>query len=147
VSGRVLVVLAGAAALALVGAYAALGGGRYEPEPTADPCAARTVQRPRRDDELTEHLALAAVDGAACDLGVSREEIVLAIVGDRDLDAFAREHGIPERRFERALRRALLRAIDEADRLDVVGGPTAALLRTGATLLPLDVLLDQLRSG
>lgn len=56
------------------------GGGRYEPLRPADPCRERTVDSQAEGIEaLTERLVLIGVDGAACELGVSREALVLEL--------------------------------------------------------------------
>lgn len=56
------------------------GGGRYEPLRPADPCRERTVDSQAEGIEaLTERLVLIGVDSAACELGVSREALVLEL--------------------------------------------------------------------
>ncbi len=71
-------------ALALVavvlGVQVAAGGGTYEPLRPADPCAPRTVTSAAEGiDGLTEQLVLLGLDGAACTLGVSREQLALTL--------------------------------------------------------------------
>ena len=44
--------------------------------------------------ENIERIALRAVDGVACELGVSREELVLALRSEEALAALSAEHGI-----------------------------------------------------
>ena len=84
------------AAVALVVAYLALGGASYAPAAVADPCAPREVRDPDGFGEVTEQIVLSAVDGAACELGVSREAVVLAFASDNSLERFAREQGIEQ---------------------------------------------------
>jgi hypothetical protein len=67
-----------AAVLILVGAYLALGGASYAPAKVADPCAPRDWRNPQGLQAVAEQIVLSALDGAACELHVSREEIVLA---------------------------------------------------------------------
>ena len=88
---RSAAVIAAAVAVsaALVLAYAALGGGRYTPTPAADPCAPRAWRSPHGLQQALEQIVLSTADGAACDLGVSREELVLALGSESDLDRFA----------------------------------------------------------
>jgi hypothetical protein len=81
-SVRTLIAAALAAALVLVGSYAALGGGRYEPQPVADPCTSPSP----RGSGLGQNLSLGAVDAVACLLHVSREELALALVSKRERD-------------------------------------------------------------
>ncbi len=143
---RVLLAIGGAAtvSVALVAVYVALGGGSYAPAPVADPCAPRLWRLPDGTDEAIEQIALSTADGAACALGVSREELVLALGGEDDLDAFARRHRIARADAEEAIRDGLLRAVDDADRADAIGGTTAAVLRSVAGRLPVALLLEAL---
>ena len=99
----------------LVAAYAALGGATYAPTATANPCAARA--RPAVD--RTQRATLATLDGAACDLGMSRELLVRSLL-DRHRPA-----GVSEDELADALRKG----IDRADREGAVGGFVATALR------------------
>ena len=63
----------------LVGAYLAAGGGGYEPTPVADPCAPREWTSPEGVEEIAQQFFLSALDGAACELGVSRETLAAAL--------------------------------------------------------------------
>src|SRR6185436_6447225 len=64
---------------AVVVPYVSLGGGSFEPTPVADPCQARGLPEAEGLGETIERIALTAVDNVACQLGVSREELVLAL--------------------------------------------------------------------
>ena len=75
------------AAVALVVAYLALGGASYAPAQVADPCVARDWRDPQGLEEVAEQIALSGLDGAACELGVSREEMVLALANSESRDA------------------------------------------------------------
>ena len=69
----------------VVGVQLAKGGGTYEPLRPADPCAERTVtSRADGIDGLTERLMLLGIDGAACRLHVSREELTLDLAQSDD---------------------------------------------------------------
>jgi hypothetical protein len=136
-----------AVAGALVVAYAALGGGRFTPTPTADPCAPRTWRAPDGVQGAIEQVALSTADGAACELGVSREELVLALGSESDLDRFAGRHGVTRGEAEAAIREGFLRAIDDAERAQALGGGTAGLLRGIARRFPIGVVLAVLRGA
>ena len=136
---------ASVAALALVVAYLALGGASYAPAKVADPCVharlarAAGVRGGRRADRLS------ALDGAACKLGVSREEIVLALREPR----LARSASPASTASRTASSRtssapASLRAVDDAEEADAIGGTVAGLLRGIAAPRPVDELLDLL---
>ena len=88
------IVWAAAASLALIVVYLALGGASYAPARVADPCSPRDWRNPQGLQQTAEQIVLSALDGAACKLHVSREEMVLAF-GSRDaLRAFARKHHV-----------------------------------------------------
>jgi len=129
--------LAAVAATGLVWAYVLLGGGDYEPSRVADPCRPRPFRVTQAIGGLTERLALSALDGAACDLRVSREQLVLAL-GDRRLPG----DPSPTRR-DAALRSGLRRALDEAQRAGRIGGIAAFVLRQAIEAAPVGALFDQ----
>lgn len=136
-----------AVAGALILAYAVLGGGRFTPTPTADPCAPRTWRAPDGVQAAIEQVALSTADGAACELGVSREELVLALGSESDLDRFAARHEVRRGEAEAAVREGLLRAIDDAEQAQALGGGTAGLLRGIARRFPIGVVLAVLRGA
>jgi hypothetical protein len=128
----------------LVVLYLALGGASYAPAKVADPCAQREWRNPKGLEAVAEQIVLSALDGAACELGVTREEVVLALANRDSLRRFAREHGISERRLEELVRAGLLRAIDEAERAEALSATTADLLRGLVRRIPIGALLDLL---
>jgi hypothetical protein len=145
VSARVLLVGSAAVAAALVLVYVALGGGDFRPPESADPCEPRPFATPQTNAELGERLVVAAIDGAACELGVSREQVLLAFGSEAGRERLQARHDLDDDEVEDALRAGLVRAIDEAERADAIGGTTALLLRFAAQTVPLDAVLDRLR--
>ena len=135
------------AALALAGTYVALGGTSYEPTPVADPCAPRPARETEGTGERVELVLLAAADETACALGVSREELVLALRSVDELEALAEKEGRSRDELEDALRRGLARAVGEARDEDLIGGTTAGALTFAAERLPLGLLLSVLRGA
>jgi hypothetical protein len=133
--------------LLLVAAYVALGGGRYDPLAVADPCAPREWRDPDGTRQLAEQIALSALDGAACDLGVSRETLAVAVTSDARFRAFTEAYRLDDERVEAALRTGLRRAIDDAERADAINGVEEFLLRQAAERLPLGRLIDAVRGG
>ena len=131
--------------VALVAAYAALGGASYEPAPVADPCAARAWRNPTGVAESVEQVVLSALDGAACTLGASREELVLAMRSTDALDRFAEQKGVDEDAVEKAIRDGLGRAVDEAEQAGALGSTTSDVLRQAAERLPIGLVLDLIR--
>ena len=143
----ILVASAIAVSAALVLAYAALGGGRYTATPVANPCTPREWRSPHGLEETIEQIALSTADGAACDLGVSREELVLALGSQSDLDRFADKHGLSHDEAEDAVRQGLVRAVHDAERAGAIGGRTAGALRGIADHLPMGIVLAVLRGA
>lgn len=143
---RALVVIgATAASVALVAVYGALGGTDFRPSEVADPCLPRPSSPTGSTSEAIERVVLSAADETACALGVSREELVLALRSVDRLDRLAKEQGADPDELEEALRDGVLRALDEAETEELVGDRTAGLLRAGAERLPLGLLLALLR--
>ncbi len=133
-----------AAVLILIGVYLAFGGASYAPAKVADPCAPRDWRNPQGFQAVAEQIVLSALDGAACELHVSREDMVLALASSESRDRFAREHGISNQRLEQLARLGLLRAIDDAERANAINSTVADLLRAVAPRVPVDELLDLL---
>ena len=88
-------------------------GFAHEPEKVQDPCQPRPWSNPQSLSQIANQFTISALDGAACQLGVTRETLALALttgyVADVDPQAPAK--------FE-ALLRAMLGAVE----------PVAALL-------------------
>jgi hypothetical protein len=133
-----------AAALALVVTYLALGGASYAPAKVADPCATRDWREPQGLAEVGEQIVLSGLDGAACELGVSREEMVLALANRDSREQFAREHGISDQRLEELVRDGLMRSIDDAVEADALNPTIANILRGLVRSVPVDELVDLL---
>jgi hypothetical protein len=138
------VAAAAAVSLALVAAYLALGGASYAPAKVADPCASRDWQDPSGLSEVAEQIVLSALDGAACELGASREDVVLAFDSRDELERFAREHGIGDNELEQVVRSGLLRAIDDAERAEALNTGIADQLRSVVRRIPVRSLLGLL---
>jgi hypothetical protein len=138
VSGRALIVVALAVSVALLAAYVAAGGGDYRPTEVADPCQPRDWESPEGIDEAAEQFTLSALDGAACELQVSRETLALALTTPEAREEFAADHAIDDAELERAVRAGLARAIDDAERAGALSPPVAAGLRAIAARLPVD---------
>jgi hypothetical protein len=138
------IAVATGAAVALVGVYVALGGASYAPAAVADPCAPRELRSPEGLEQVAEQVVLSALDGAACELDVSREEVVLAFSTGTSLERFAQEHGISEQELESLVRAGLGRALDDAEREGLVNATLADLLRGLVARVPVAQLLDLL---
>lgn len=131
-----LILISALASVILVGAYVAAGGASYKPDPVRDPCQQRQWREPENLDELGQQLALSGIDGAACDLGVSRESLARALATEEDRVGFLEEHSISDAEFEDAVRAGLNRMVDDAERAGEIGGLVAAGLRALAKVIP-----------
>jgi hypothetical protein len=124
--------------------YVALGGGSFEPTHVADPCRPRAQPEADGLGETIERIALTAVDNVACELGVSREELVLALRSEDAFDSFTREHGIDRAEAESAIHDGLVDAVDQAEEDGTLPGLVAPLVRRAAEGLPPWLILEAL---
>jgi hypothetical protein len=147
VRGRHAPLTAVVVAAALVGTYLALGGASYEPLDVPDPCDPRPVAELQERDELTEKLALSALDGAACELQVPREDLVFVIADPSERDEFIAEHGVTEEQLDAALEAGLVRAVDDAERAGDISSFEATLLREVAARVPAAEAIDVIESA
>jgi hypothetical protein len=131
---------------AVVVPYLALGGATYEPTPVADPCSTREWRDPGGVSEALEQIALSALDGAACELGVSREDLVLAVRSEDALDRFAQEHDLSREDAEEAVHDGLLRAVEDAEEAGAIDERVASLARRVIEAVPPWLLLQTLES-
>ena len=129
---------------AVVIPYVALGGGTFEPTPVADPCQPRVLPEAEGLGETIERIALTSVDNVACELGVSREDLVLALRSEDAFDAFTREHGIERAEAERAIHDGLVGAVDEAETDGTLPGFLVPLVRKAAESVPPWLILETL---
>jgi hypothetical protein len=134
------------AAALLVGVYLALGGASYAPAQVADPCAQRDWTEPDSLGEVGNQIVLSVLDGVACELGASREDVVLAFESEATLDQFGREHGVTEADLERLARVGLDRAITDAEDAGALNSTLADLIREAVARIP-PGLLDELLDG
>ena len=131
-----------AAVAAVVVPYVALGGASFEPTPVADPCLKRDWRDPGDLEAVLDQIVLSALDGAACEIGVTREELVLALRDESSLEAFAEEHGLSRTDAEQLVEDGLERAIGDAEDAGALPGFAASLFRRAADSLPPWLLLE-----
>jgi hypothetical protein len=137
---------AAAIAIALVGVYAVAGGTSYKPDASPDPCAPyHWPKGVSGTTAIAEQVGLSALGGAACDLGVSREELTLAFADQGRLDAFEKKHGFTSGRVNDAARAGLNRAVDEGEQAGAFNSVEAFLLHAAIGLAPIDKLISYVR--
>jgi AcrR family transcriptional regulator len=127
-----------AASAALVVLYLALGGSSYAPSSVQDPCEPRPWRDPEGVEEAVEQFTLSGLDGAACELHVSRETLAAALATESSRERFAERYGVSDAELEDAIRAGLLRAIDDAEDAGALNPIVAAPLRAAAANLPVD---------
>jgi hypothetical protein len=142
IRGTALIIASIAASLALVGAYLAAGGSSYTPEKVQDPCQHRPWRNPEGLDRIAEQFSLSALDGAACRLGVTREELAQALASPSARERFTERHDISDAELARAIRAGLLRAIDDAEEAGALSPLVAGPLRSAVRQIPLDQAIE-----
>ena len=111
-AAALLVVDARPAALAAIVAGACVAGGQAlvdhfaAPQTYAlgKPCESRPLPHSGGLGGITQDLVLRAVDAAACRLGATREELVLALADKSEAEKFQRRHGVDPRTIAAFLR-------------------------------------------
>lgn len=139
---RLLVGGALVAALALVGAYLAAGGSSYSPTKTADPCKQRPWSDPQSLGEIANQFSNSALDGAACQLGVSRETLAQALATPEARERFGERFDIDDAKLAKAIRAGLVRAIADAEDAGALSPLLGASLRTALEQIPLDQAIE-----
>jgi len=145
--GRALVLAAIAASVALSGAYLAAGGGSYVPAQTQDPCEPRQWREPASLQEIAEQFSLSALDGAACQLGVTRETLARALATPSSRERFSERYGIEDAELARAIRAGLLRAVDDAEEAGALSPLFADPLRESLREIPLDQAIELIQGA
>ena len=140
--GPLLVIGAIVASLVLVGAYLAAGGSSYEPKQVQDPCEPRPWRDPQGLQQIAEQFSLSALDGAACQLGVSREALARALASPEARKRFTERFGITDAKLARAIRAGLVRAVDDAEEAGALSPLIGIPLRETLRRIPLDQAIE-----
>jgi hypothetical protein len=127
----------GVTAAVLIMVELANGAIDYGESTLADPCEPRAPFPGDGFEATIQRIALDGLDGAACELNTTREELVLSI--DPEL---GRDVEWDRETLERAVRSGLLEAIDDAEQRGGIGGLEARLLRAVVERAPLDWLIQ-----
>lgn len=137
--------IAAAAALALI--YLAAGGSSYAPAKVQDPCEERPWRDPEGIQQIAEQFSLSALDGAACELGVTRETLARALATPESRERFTRRYGIGDPQLARAIRAGLVRAVDDAEDAGALSPLLAAPLREALMQIPLDEAIELIQDA
>ena len=127
----------GLAALVLIAVELRHGALDYGESKVADPCEPREAFPGDGFDATVQRIVLDGLDGAACELHTTREELVLSID-----PALGRDVDWNQETLERAVRSGLDEAIDDAEARDDIGGLEARILREVVERAPLDWLIQ-----
>jgi hypothetical protein len=123
--GRIVVVVLGVAAVALIALELALGAWSYGRPQLADPCTTKAVATGGGIDATVQRFARATLDGAACQLHTTREELVLSFVPS----AGTKRIRWDRQTIDRALRAGLDHASHEIAGNGLLGNALAAAMR------------------
>ncbi|HEV7563160.1 MAG TPA: hypothetical protein VGO24_06620 [Solirubrobacterales bacterium] len=144
---RLLVIGAVVASLALVGIYLAAGGSSYTPEKTQNPCKHRAWTNPQSLGQVANQFSISALDGAACELGVSREALAQALATQQGRERFTKRYGIDDARLAEAIRAGLVRAVDDAEAAGALSPLIAGPLRGTVETIPLDQAIELIQDA
>jgi hypothetical protein len=114
-----------------------MGGASAGSTTLANPCEARAPFPGGGIDATIQRVVLDGLDGAACRLHTTREELVLSL----GRSARGEVRNSERQKIEAAVRAGLLRAVDEADRRGDIPGFLAPVLRRVVESVPLDELI------
>ena len=126
----------------LVGAELGAGARTFAERRYVDPCHTPADPFPQGSgiDGTLQRISLSAIDGAACHLGTSREELILSL---DHRGAFGPKVKWTKRTLEDALRAGLVQAIDDADHRNTIPGFVATALKFVAKRAPIDWVLGR----
>ena len=124
--------------------YVILGGGRYEPAAVADPCLERSAPTGEGTAVAVEGLILTALDGAACELGASREDVVLALRSRTSFENLATKANRTPDETAAVVKAQLDKALAETETSGALSGFAVGLVRGLTSRVPPWLLLDVL---
>lgn len=147
IGARMLVVGSIVASLVLVGAYLAAGGSSYEPEQVQNPCQPREWSNPQNLGQIANQFTISALDGAACQLGVSRETLARALATPEGRERFKQRYGVDDEKLAKAIRAGLVRAVDDAEEAEALSPLIAGPLRSTVEQIPLEQAIELLNDA
>jgi len=124
-------------AAALIGVELARGAMDAGGPAVHDPCEPREAFAGEGFDATLQRIVLDGLDGAACELGTSREELVLSLAPASGVDIEWDDETIEE-----ALRAGLLGAITDAEERGTLNALAAVVLREVVERAPVQWLID-----
>ncbi len=134
-SGLLVLAAVGLAAVILIAVELGRGGASYGSVATAHPCAEHAAFAGGGLDATVQRIVLDGLDGAACRLGTTREQLVLSFSGTGPT-RWSRKT------IEQAVRAGLLRAVEQAESRGDIGSLTAGVLRQVIERAPIQWLIN-----
>lgn len=125
-------------AVALIGLELANGAMDAGALAIRDPCEPRDPFPGQGLDATLQRIVLDGLDGAACELGTTREVLVLSLAPGSATEPIPWDDAT----IERALRAGLLAAIDDAEQRGSLNGILAVALRQVVEHAPVQWLID-----
>jgi hypothetical protein len=125
-------------AVALIAVELANGAAEAGALAVRDPCQPRSTYQGQGIDATLQRIVLDGLDGAACGLETTREELVLALGPSSGDDPIRWD----DETIERAVRAGLREAIDGAEQRGSLNGLVAAALRQVVERAPVQWLID-----
>lgn len=125
-------------AVALIGLELAAGAPDAGALAVRDPCHPRPPFPGQGLDATLQRIVLDGLDGAACELGTTREELVLSFAPSSGVEPIPWD----DETIERAVRSGLLEAIDDAERRGSLNALVAFALRELVERAPVQWLVD-----
>jgi hypothetical protein len=139
-AGVVAVGVAMAAVAAFVAVELGQGARDFGEREYAAPCTAGAEPYPGDGlDPALQRIVLGGLNGAACELGTGREELVLSLVPRTGFDDVQWDQDT----LEQALEAGFLRAIDDGEDRGSLNSIVATVLRGVVRVAPIDWLLDR----
>jgi hypothetical protein len=127
-----------AGAVVLIGVELANGAADAGALAIEDPCGERASFPGQGLDATLQRIVFDGLDGAACELGTTREQLVLSLSPSSNVDEIPWD----DETIERAVRAGLLEAIDDAEQRGSLNGIVAFGLRELVERAPLQWLVD-----
>ncbi len=114
---------------------------------TSDPCVEPVWRPVEGQDAAYTQVGLIALDVASCTLGVAPEAFALALADEAALERFQEAEGVDDAELEQAVRDGLRRGVSEGSEGGAFSGLELFVLEQGIDALPLENLLETLRTG
>jgi hypothetical protein len=122
------------------------GGDSYRPAKVQSPCLARPSTsgslNGADDQAVLQRIVLVGLDRTACSIGASREDLVLAVTSEPELDALLTRLKVPRARFDSVLRGAIVAAVRQTGSTGGLSTDLSSFLISAVGVVPVDRLLD-----